>query len=196
MIRNLNNIDNLIREEKLEVCVVSFGGSCSNLLVDTLEKNGYKCKSQSWHDLLCHCPEFIDVSIPIIYIYDNPIRSYLSVKNRGTGWWDVNQRKLSNNNEVELSDSNLLKLMLRQFFKFYKNRHNQNLLMVNSKELFNEQILPKLSKFLNNDDLKEFPIEYKQPNTVLKLDCISESDVKLLKKNLIKIEKICNYKTI
>ena len=115
MICNFKNIKNIIDTENLEVCVISYGGSCSNLLVNNLEKNNIICQTPIWHKILCHSPYLLDTDIPIIYIYDNPIKSFFSMKNRGEGWWDVNQRKLSNNNNIELSDENLLELMIKQF---------------------------------------------------------------------------------
>lgn len=72
MIQNLedsNEINNIIKSEGLEICVVSYGGCGCNELVDILEKNGYKCRTLIWDNLLCHCPEPINIDIPIIYIY-------------------------------------------------------------------------------------------------------------------------------
>jgi hypothetical protein len=48
MICNLENINNKIKNEGLELLVVSYGGSCSNTLCDNLEKNGYNCKSKTY----------------------------------------------------------------------------------------------------------------------------------------------------
>ena len=41
----------------------------------------YNCKIELWHKILCHCPKYIPVNIPVIYIYDNPIKSFLSQNN-------------------------------------------------------------------------------------------------------------------
>jgi hypothetical protein len=85
MICNLNNANDIIKSEGLDVLVISYGGCCSNILVDYLEKNNFKCRTEIWDKILCHCPEYIECDIPIIYLYDNPIKSFLSMKNRGKG---------------------------------------------------------------------------------------------------------------
>ena len=144
---DINQINDLIKKEGLDVLVVSYGGCCSNMLVDKLEKNGYKCRTDLWIKILCHCPTYIDVNIPVIYIYDNPIKSFLSQKKWQTGIWDVNQRKLSNNCNVKLSDENLLKLMIKQF-NSWTNIKRDNVLVVKSVELFEDGILNKFKKIL------------------------------------------------
>ena len=83
----------------------------SNSLVDALEANGFQIRTHLWRDIICHCPIYFDMNIPVIYIYDNHMKS-LSMKKRGKGYWDVNQEKLSNNYDVEYSDENLLNLMI------------------------------------------------------------------------------------
>ena len=135
MILDLNNIKDVVTKEGLEVLVVSYGGSASNTLVNQLQKEGYICRTVSWCNLLCHCPKYVDIDIPIIYIYDNIIKSFLSMKNRGIGIWDVNQRKLSNNLNEVLSDENLIKLEnllkrnMNHFPILYKSpkTHNENI---------------------------------------------------------------------
>ena len=100
MICDLNHINDIIKSENLDVLVVSYGGCCTNTLVDYLEKNNFNCKTEIWSKILCHCPYY---DIPIIYIYDNPIKSFLSMKNRGEGFWDINQQKMSNDKNVVLT---------------------------------------------------------------------------------------------
>lgn len=65
-----------IRLDIIDICIVSYGGSCSNLLADTLEKNNFKCKTKLWRRLLCHYPKNFDTNKPIIYIYDDPIKAF------------------------------------------------------------------------------------------------------------------------
>lgn len=93
MITDLSNINSIIMKEGLDLLIVSYGGCCSNKLTNQLEKNGYNCKTKIWHKILCHCPKYIEIDIPIIYIYDNPIKSFMSMKNRGSGIWDVKSKK-------------------------------------------------------------------------------------------------------
>ena len=124
MICDLDNINEIIMKEGLNLLVVSYGGSASNLLTDTLEKNNYKIKTKTWHEILCHCPHYIETDVPIIYIYDNPIKSFLSVKRRGLQ--KINQKKMSNNNNVSFSDENFIKVMINQF----NNWTNQKLSLI------------------------------------------------------------------
>ena len=188
MIHDLNNINETIHSEGLNLLVVSYGGSCSNTLVAHLNKNNYTCKTDIWQKILCHCPQYIEIDIPIIYIYDNPIKSFMSMKKRGKGFWDVNQKKLSNNNDVVLSDENLLQLIIKQFNSF---KNKKNVLMIKSSELFENDIVNKLEFFLNKK-IEHFPVEYKTPtNNILNINNIKL--VELLEKYKLEIDKINNY---
>jgi hypothetical protein len=162
---DLKQINDIIKEEKMDICVISHGGCCSNQLVDILTENGYNIRTPIWDNILCHCPEYIDIDIPIIYIYGNPLYSFLSVKKRGEGFWDINQKKLSNNENITLSDENLLKLMLKQI-NAWINIKKDNVLILKSSEIFEEPILDKLQSFLKKD-LHSFPITYIKPKTSL-----------------------------
>lgn len=193
MICDLKDINTVIKSEGLNILVVSYGGCCSNTLVKTLEKNHYKCISNTWAKILCHCPHYIQIDIPTIYIYDTPIKSFLSMKRRGAGFYDVNQRKLSNNNDVVLSDENLLKLMIKQFNSWTKiKRHN--VLVLKSSELFKNDIVPKLTRFLKKNrflikPIQHFPIVYKNPET------IELTPSELFEKYKVEIEQINNFKS-
>lgn len=68
------------------------------------------------------------------------------MKNRGDGIWDVNQQKLTNNKDVELSDENLLKSMIEQFNSWTSVKKN-NVLILKSCELFKYDIVNKLETF-------------------------------------------------
>ena len=162
---DLKQINDIIKEEKMDICVISHGGCCSNQLVDILTENGYNIRTPIWDNILCHCPEYIDIDIPIIYIYGNPLYSFLSVKKRGEGFWDINQKKLSNNENITLSDENLLKLMLKQI-NTWININKPNVLILKSSEIFEESILDKLQTFLKKE-LHSFPIKYIKPQTSL-----------------------------
>lgn len=177
-------INYCINKEGLDLLVVSYGGSCSNILVDTLEKNNYKCKTNIWCQLLCHCPKFININIPIIYIYDNPIKAFMSMRNRGHGFWDINQKKLSNNNSCPLSDEHLLTCMINQFNSFI----NKNVLIIKSSELFQENIVNKLETFLNKK-IYHFPILYKAPKTNIN-EISNELLIQLFNKYKLEIDAI------
>jgi hypothetical protein len=163
MICNLDNIQHVIKKEGLELMVVSYGGSCTNILVKLLEKNCYKCCTNIWHKLLCHSPVYVETDIPIIYIYDNPIKAFMSMKNRNNGYWDVNQQKMTNNYNVKLSDETLLKCMINQFHNWTSIRR-KNVLIIHTSELFKKTIVKKLERFLKKP-LNHFPVKYVKPKT-------------------------------
>jgi hypothetical protein len=191
MIADLDNINDIIKAEGLDLLVISYGGSCSNTLINVFKKNNYNCDTKIWKILLCHCPRYINVDIPIIYIYDNPIKSFMSMKNRANKPWITNQKKLSNNTNVDISDENLLKLMINQFNEF-TNIKSDNVLVINSKELFGDTIVNKLENFLGKK-LDGFPIEYIKPKT----DINNIEDIQLLelfKKYKSDIDIINNFK--
>jgi hypothetical protein len=139
---------------------------------------------------LCHCPHYIEIDIPIIYIYDNPIKAFMSMKNRGNGFWNVNQQKLSNNKNVVLSDEKLITLMINQF-NSWTNKNNNNVLLIKSCELFSDSIVKKLEIFLKNK-IDYFPIIFKTPqsdvNNIKNLELI-----KLFNKYNLDIAKINNF---
>ena len=190
MMQDLNNINDIIRDEGLTLLVVSYGGCCSNTLCDILEKNDYKCRTNTYTDILCHCPHYIDVDIPIIYIYDNPIKSFLSMKNRGLGFWGVNQQKMSNNKNIDLSDETLITLMINQFNSWTQVKR-KNVLVIRSCELFEDNIVNKLEFFLNKK-MHNFPILYTLPKTDMKN--IKDKKInKLFTKYNLELLKIINW---
>lgn len=188
MICNLANVNNIIKTEGLDLMVVSYGGSASNTLVNALEKNNYNIRKNIHNEILCHCPYYIETYIPIIYIYDNPIKSFLSMLKRGRGYWDVNQQKMSNNKNTHLSNENLLKLMINQF-NSWTNIRRDNVLIIKTCELFENSIVDKLENFLKKK-LYGFPIPYNTPQN--NLNYINENN-NLFKKYKFEIEKINNF---
>lgn len=189
-LNNINEINNIIKKTGLDVLVVSYGGSLSNTLVRLLEKNGYKCKNALWSKILCHCPSYININIPVIYIYDNPIKAFLSQKKRGKGYWNVNQKKLNNNRNIKLSDENLLKSMINQF-NSWTNIKRDNVLVIKSVELFQHKTLNKFKKILGKN-LSNFPIKYKIPS-VTQDDITKFKSTKLFEKYKLKIKEIIDF---
>ena len=194
-IYNLNNINHDIKkkDEELDILVVSYGGSCSNVFTNHLEKNGYKCKTNLWNKILCHCPTYINIDIPVFYIYDNPIKSFLSQKKRGHDIWGVNQKKLSNNSNIKLSDENLLKLMIEQF-NSWTNVKRDNVFFIKSNEIFEDRIVNKLEKILKKE-ISHFPLKYKQPHITHK-NIEDFKSTELFKKYKLEIEKIIEFNNI
>ena len=192
MICDLKNIDEIIKKEGLNLLVISYGGCVSNTLTSYLENNNYKIRSKTYDDILCHCPHYIDIDIPIIYIYDDPIKSFLSMKRRGNGYWDINQQKLSNNINIIISDENLLKLMINQFNEWTKIKRT-NVLVLKSSDLFKNKIVYILESFLKKK-IKHFPIPYVTPKTNLLYENLELQD--LFNKYKFEIDIINNFKTI
>ena len=190
MICDFVNINDIIKSEHLDVLVVSYGGCCTNTLITYLENNNFKCNTPIWAKILCHCPQYIEIDIPIIYVYDNPIKSLLSMKNRGKGCWDINQQKLSNDINVSLSDENLIKCMINQF-NIWTNIKKDNVCLIKSCELFENNIVNKLEYFLKKK-IYNFPILYKTPNTNIEtIECIELNE--LFEKYKIDIDRINNF---
>tara|TARA_B110000971_G_scaffold69922_1_gene71658 strand:- start:7748 stop:9916 length:2169 start_codon:yes stop_codon:yes gene_type:complete len=187
---NFKNVSQQINKEGLDLLVVSYGGSSSNTLVNTLEREGYTCSSPLWRDVLCHCPKYIDCDIPIIYIYNNPIKSFLSMKRRGKGFYDINQKKLSNCDNVNISDETLLKLMIHQFQEWTDIKRD-NVLIIHTAELFKDSINDKLNTFLKTT-VRHFPIEYRNPKT--NTNNINAKLTKLFDKYKNEIDEIINFK--
>jgi len=161
----------LLKVEGMDVCVICYGGCGSNSLIDTLEKNGLRCRTPLWDKIICHCPETIDTNgIPTVYLYRDPREAFLSMKRRPE-IWATNQKKLTNCSECILSDELLLKSMLRQFSLWtqYAKENTDKILLVRYEELFQPYIREKLSHFLKRDPLSlvGFPMEYKPPKQYL-----------------------------
>jgi hypothetical protein len=112
------------------------------------------------------------------------------MKNRRRGCWDVNQRKLSNNMNIDLSDENLLKLMIKQF-NTWTNIKRDNVLIVKTCELFEECIVDKLECFLKKK-INYFPIIYKRPKTDVN-NITDKSLLELFEKYKLEIDYINNF---
>lgn len=191
MICNLQHANNIIKKEKLEILVVSYGGCCSNTLINALENNGYKCRTDITRTILGHCPLYVKCDIPVIYVYKNPILAFMSMKRRGERIWATNQKKISNNQNVKLSDDTLLQLMFRQFYSWTSHKQD-NILFIRSEEIFSDNIVNKLSRFLKRK-VKDFPIPYKEPSS--SIDNISKEYNHLFKKYKTEIDHINSFNT-
>ena len=191
----------LIKEQEFDLLVTSYGGSCSNAIEGILRKNGLnirygKTKEEKhkciWRKLLCHSPCYVNLGKPIIYIYDNQVvKAFLSVKRRGRGWWDTNQKKLNNNKNVELSDENLLKSMIQQFYSF-TNQKRKDVLVIKASEIFQPEIKEKLEKFLGCQ-LKGLPLKYREPTVNLSSYEYSKEEKELFEKYKKHIDYIYNF---
>jgi hypothetical protein len=186
---SISKLPQIIKNQKMDIAVVSYGGSGSNKLTDVLELNKYKIRCQIWNDVVCHCPEVIKIDIPIIYIYRNPIDAFFSMKRRGDLFYGVNQKKLSNNDNIKITDENLLLLMIKQF-KNWTSSNLDNLLIVKYDEIFENPFLEKIKKFLKNENIRGFPVKFNRPS---KKNNYNKSLTKLFEKYKSDIEYINKY---
>jgi len=92
---------------------------------------------------------------------------------------------------TNLSDENLIKLMINQF-NSWTNIRRDNVLIIKSCELFENSIVDKLENFLKKK-LYHFPISYKRPKTNIEnIENIDEYS-ELFKKYKLEIDKINNF---
>lgn len=165
---NLKLIPFLIEEDKLEICIVSYGGTGSNNLVNLLKDNGILCRTKNWEEYICHCPEYFQCNIPVLYIYSDPRLALMSMYKRGKDIFEVNQLKLSNKKKVNFSEENLLKLMIKQFKNWYNHKNKSNIYFIKSKRIYTEEFYNFIKSLLKiNKNLIGFPLKYKEPSNTL-----------------------------
>jgi hypothetical protein len=187
---DLENIKFRVKNEGLDVCIISYGGSCTNLLFNILKKNGYNIKHPYiWAEILCHYPDYIKLDIPIIYIYDNIKKSYLSMKRRGINRRNYMLLTKCEFNNSDYSDENLLKQMIFQYHNWTKIKYD-NVLIIKSNELFKPDIKFKLQNFLKNDNLISIPAIYRKPQIDLNTFILDNDDQELFKKYNKEIDDI------
>ena len=171
MICDMNNVKNLVKQDGLQVCVTSYGGSCTNVLCDILNECGIVTNTFIWGSILCHSPCYIELGIPIIYLYDHPVKSFMSVKRRGK-LIKMNYAKMTNNLDSVYTPEKMMRSMINQFHSFTR-ENRDDVLVLHSKELFQPDISSKLSNFLIRNGINEkiyndlnvrLPIIYKQPS--------------------------------
>lgn len=185
------NIIEDVKKEKLQLCIVSYGGSCTNTLQQCMAKIGFVTKTSKWGDVFCHLPKYVKMGIPIIYVYDNPIKSFLSQRRR-TGTLSTNQKKLSNDNNVKTDEETFLKLMIEQFRDFTRVKRD-DVLILKSSELFDNNVTKKVSKFLNKDVSRVLPLKFVTPKTNIEEEHIDDKTKQLFNKYKSDIEHINEF---
>ena len=159
---SISQIPRTVKNERLKIWICSYGGSGTNLLADYLIKKKKFHKTLIWRNALCHFPEYMNLGIPTIYIYDDPRKSFFSMKRRGKGYWDVNQQKLNNNKNIALSDENLFKSMIQQWKNWVKHANEKNVLFLDFRDFFTEETKQKIQSFLKIS-IQDYPV-YKSSN--------------------------------
>ena len=200
MICDMNNIQDLVKQDGLQVCVTSYGGSCTNALCDILYECNIKTNTPVWGSILCHSPCYHNLGIPIIYLYDHPIKSFMSVKRRGK-LIKMNYAKMTNNLDSVYTPEKMIRSMINQFHSF-TNEKRDDVLVLHSKELFQTNISSKISNFLIKNGINEkiyndlnvkLPLIYKQPSHKDNELTIGLAYIFNRYKN--EIQKIVNYQT-
>ena len=124
-----------------------------------------------------------------IYIYRDPRKAFLSQYRRKPHIWALNQKKMSNNYNVKLSNENLLKLILFNFMTWTSVKKD-NILLLKYEELFNEIGQNKIKNFLNNNELVNFPVYVKKNKT----ETLKNEDIqKLFEKYKKQIDYVNNF---
>jgi hypothetical protein len=112
------------------------------------------------------------------------------MKNRGHGFWDTNQQKLSNNSRATGTHSGLMSLMISQF-NSWTSIKRENVLIIKTSELFEASIVNKLKTFLKKD-IKYFPLPYTPSKT--NIENIKDANlVQVFKKYETEITRINNF---
>lgn len=110
----------------MDVWICSYGGSGTNMLADYLSgkinpATGRKfvVRTPIWEKLVAHHGTPLEIPPPTnlkaIYLFDDPRRAFLSMKLRGSGYFDLNCKKLNNETEIVVSDYVMMSSMLHQF---------------------------------------------------------------------------------
>ena len=197
MIYQPEYIKKILNEQKLEVLVISYGGSCSEALQRALTNSNINSiiplhaeGHVEWEHAV-HLPFYYKMNIPIIYVYDDIRKAFLSQKNRGKGWYDINQQKLANSKHQVSDDSTFLKLMNRQFNSF-TNKYRPDVLILKSSDLFLHSVQMKISRFLGKK-ITTLPMKWIPPKT--KNDDFEKPENKVLfSKHQEIIDNINNFK--
>ena len=200
MICNMDTLKERVKKDGLEVCITSYGGCCTNVLCEILNDCGITTNTPVWGDILCHSPCYVELGIPIIYLYDHPVKSFLSVKRRGK-LIQMNYAKMTNNLNSVYTPEKMLRSMINQFHTF-ADKKRDDVLVLHSKELFQPDISSKIISFLTKNGLDKkvynelnlkLPLIYKHPSHNDKALTIGLAYIFNRYKN--EIQKIANHKT-
>lgn len=171
MICNMDTLKERVKNDGLEVCLTSYGGCCTNVLCEILNQCNIITNTPVWGDILCHSPCYVELGIPIIYLYDHPVKSFMSVKRRGK-LMKMNYAKMTNNLDSVYTPEKMIRSMINQFHSFTR-ENRDDVLVLHSKELFQPDISSKLSNFLIRNGINEkiyndlngkLPLIYKHPS--------------------------------
>ena len=146
----MNKIVEQITAQGPEVWVCSYGGSACNQLADFIEEQlKLKVRCQIWGDSLCHYPKPLNCGIPMVYIYDDIDKAFLSVKRRNKSVWNI--QKLSDYKITNNSDDKILfELMIKQFNEWSV---SHDVFMIHRNDFFRNKTKQKeLLKYLKIDN--------------------------------------------
>ena len=89
-----------------------------------------------------------------------------------------------------MSDENLIELMINQFNN-WTNIKRDNVCVIKSCELFENNIVDKLTTFLKKE-IYHFPIPYNTPNTT-NIESLDIESLELFEKYKLEIDRINNF---
>lgn len=166
----------IIREiNKLDVWLVSPGGSGSTTFNTWLTKNGYNIINHTWRKIGCHHGIPLNLKIPIIYLFADLSKAYMSVsrrKSRRDSPYFTNQRKLTNNYHCQISETNLWKSMKNQIenWVFLEDFvFTSDILIIKQNDLYTEKGKILVEKLLGRSFM-DFPIEQERKSQINNFD--------------------------
>jgi len=151
-------IKKTIQLEKLDCCIISFGGCGTHYLANNLQEKNLIVRSATWVNYLCHYPKYIELNIPIIYLYGNLREAFISQLRNNFA--KKNYKILNTVVKRKYSNENFFLSMYEQFERFIENK---NVVKITYKDLFNKVKMIDLYKFLNIKD-HSFSKLYDKPN--------------------------------
>lgn len=153
-----NYIKKSVQLEQLDCCIISFGGCGTHYLVNHLEKKKLKIKTNIWSNYLCHYSNLIELPIPIIYLYRDIRKAFISQLRNNFA--NKNYEMLNTISKRKYSDEHFFIAMYEQFEKFIT---ADNIYKIEYNELFSKDKMTNLYQFLKikNDSFESLFIQPK-----------------------------------
>lgn len=159
---DLRIVPQLMKRQNTNLAIVSYGGSCSNALANALRACRWRVHTKIWDQIVCHCPQYLDFGVPVIYVFEDPVRAFLSQNRRELLL--MNQHKLTNSTTEDLDPETMFRSMFQQFRDFV--RHGKDkVFFLRSSQLFLPETRPALEAFLKCRPLRTLPLQFRAPKT-------------------------------
>ena len=148
-----------IQLEKLDCCIISFGGCGTHYLANNLKNKKLNIRTNIWINYLCHYSNVIELPIPIIYLYRDIREAFISQLRNNFA--NKNYKMLNTISKRKYSDENFFIAMYEQFEKFIL---ADNIYKIEYNELFNKDKMTNLYQFLKIKDYS-FKSLFSEPKT-------------------------------